>query len=287
MPKESISLVSEVSRRLVRVHAKEGQVVTKGTVLFELDTSILRAEKNKLTVQLELAKRTSSRQKELLAQSVASQADAELAQGEEDALRAEILRLDVEISKSTIRAPFDGVLGLRQVSEGAWVTPETPLITLQDTSELKVDFKVPERHASTITVGSEFTLRIDGAAAEIAGKVIATEPSVDLASRSLSVRGLISESEEVMSGAFAKIEIAVIDEATIMVPAIAVMPSVKGRSVFVVRDGKAKEVPVEVGVRTPDEVQILAGLEEGDLIIVSNLLRLKDGASVKVSSDGR
>ncbi len=283
VPKESIILVSEVARRLVRVHAKEGEPVTKGTVLFELDASTLVAQRRKVVVQLELAKRNSARQRELLAQMVATEADAEAAQAEAEALQAEVRRLDVEISKSTIRAPFDGVLGLRQVSEGAWVTPETPLITLQDISALKVDFQVPERHASAITVGSKFVVHVDGSAKEIPGEVIAAEPSVNVASRSLAVRGLIAGSTETIAGAFAKIDLVVVNESAILVPAIAVLPSVEGRSVFVLRDGKAKETSVEVGERTSSEVHVLSGLVEGEPLIVSNLQRLKDGAPVKVA----
>lgn len=282
MPKESVALVSEVSRRLVRIHAKEGERVEKGAVLFELDAQDARAEHKRLTIQLNLAKRTAERQTELLRESVGSAAEADQATTAVANLEATLHAVDVELNKSVIRAPFSGVLGLRQVSEGAWVTPNTPLITLEDTSELKVDFQIPERHARAVKPGGAFSLQIEGQPQALTGHVIATEPSIKSDSRSLSVRGLVAASDGLVPGMFAKVELPVQISDALLVPAIVVLPGVLGRSVFVEQDGKAKQISVELGPRTPDRIQVVSGLKAGDRVIVSNLLRLKDGAPVQV-----
>lgn len=284
VPQESVTLVSELSRRLKKVHAQEGTVVKKGEVLFELDSSDLVAERRRLTVQLSLAKRNAARQKELLRETVTSASEADAAETAEQEVLANQRILDVSIAKTLIRAPFDGLLGLRKVSEGAWVSPATPLITLQDVSALKIDFQVPERHASAIAVGGKFQLLVVGQSRPFEGHVIATEPSVNTESRSLSVRGLVQAAEGLVPGTFAKVELPLVLKNALLVPAIAIIPGVEGRGVYVARDGKAKLVPVVLGARGPQRVQVLSGVVPGDSVIVSNLLRLRDGLAVRVEN---
>jgi membrane fusion protein (multidrug efflux system) len=280
-PSETVTLVSELSRRLIKIHVEEGQQVAKGALLFELDTSDVAAERKRLEVQLELARKSAIRQRELVSARVGTEAEAEVAETKVAELLASRNMLDVTIAKSQIRAPFGGVLGLRKVSVGSWVTPSTPLITLSDVSQLKIDFRVPERHASAVRVGSTFQLRVDGNPGTFQGKVIATEASVDLDSRSLAVRGVV-EAQGLLPGAFAKVEIPVVVDKAILIPTLAVIPGVEGRGVYVARDGVAKFTQVELGERTASRVQVLSGLTVGDQLIVSNLLRVSDGAPLKV-----
>jgi membrane fusion protein (multidrug efflux system) len=282
VPQESVTLVSELSRRLTKIRAEEGTAVKKGDVLFELDSSDLAAERKRLTVQLSLAERNAARQKELLKESVTSLSEADAAQTAEQEILAEKQILEVSIAKTFIRAPFNGVLGLRQVSEGSWVSPATPLITIQDVSALKIDFQIPEKHASSIHKGGTFQVIVDGQAHPFVGEIVATEPSVNLESRSLSVRGVVRASEGLVPGTFAKVELPLVVKEALLVPAIAIIPGVEGRGVFVAREGKAHLVPVELGPRGPERVQVLSGLKSGDAVIVSNLLRLRDGVAIQV-----
>jgi membrane fusion protein (multidrug efflux system) len=237
-----------------------------------------------LQIELDLAKRMAKRQTELLAESATTAAEADQAESAVEALTAQIQGLDVELAKTTIRAPFSGVLGLRQVSEGAWVTPSTPLITIADTSALKIDFRVPERHAAQVQVGTEFDAHAEGTSTSFSGVVLATEPSIDETSRSLLVRGIVKTEGRIVPGTFAKVQLPVKDERAILLPPIAVIPGLSGVSVYVMRDGVAHLTPVEQGVRTKDAVQITSGLSPGDQVIVSNLLRLRDGARVQIAS---
>lgn len=282
VPAESIQIVAEISRRLVRISAEEGAQVKQGQVLFELDHADLDAELSQLTVSEELAKKTAARHAELLKEFATSQAEYDAAVSRVEELTAARHTLAVTRDKAVIRAPFSGVLGLRQVSQGAWVSPSTPLITLSAVKSLKVDFKVPERYAAYVSVGRVLELTIEGRPEKLHGKVSATEGSVDASSRSLAIRALIEDAKGVPPGSFAKIELPVQIEQALTVPAIVVIPGAAGSSVFVEREGRVRATPIEIGLRGPDWVLVESGLEPGDRVAQSNLLRLKDGASVEV-----
>jgi len=282
LPAEQIQIVAELSRRLVRISAAEGAQVKRGQVLFELDHADLDAQLAELTVSEELAKKTAARHAELLKEFATSQAEYDAALTRVEELGAARRTLAITRDKAVIRAPFDGALGLRQVSEGAWVNPSTPLITLSAVKSLKVDFKVPERYAAQIAVGRELEFEVDGRPEKLRGKVSATEGSVDASSRSLAVRALIEDAKGVQAGSFVKIELPVRIRQALTVPALVVIPGPTGQSVYVEQGGRVGLVKVELGLRGPDWVLVEAGLNPGDRVAVSNLLRLKDGAAVEV-----
>jgi membrane fusion protein (multidrug efflux system) len=279
--RESVELVSELSRRLIRVRAVEGASVTKGAVLFELDVADTRAELARLEVQTRVAQTTLDRQKKLMAEGISTAIELEAAQGRVDELHAERKLREVTLSKAQIRAPFSGTIGLRHVSEGAWVSPTTPLVTLQDTRTLKLDFTLPERYASLIKKDQSFRFNVEGRPTQETGIVRAFEPAIDTSSRSVIVRGEVSNVNDLLPGTFARVELPLRLEQTLLVPAIAVVPGSDARRVYVEQKGVARAVSVEVGARTNDRIQILKGLSPGDRVIVSNLLRLKDGARVR------
>lgn len=283
--RESVALVSELSRRLVKVHADEGMAVKKGDVLFELDATDLRAELAKADVQMRLARVTLDRTEKLGAEGLSNQQELDLARARLDELAAERQLLQVTLQKTLIRAPFSGELGLRRVSEGAWVSPSTLLATLQDTSSLKLDFTLPERYAGAVRRGGTFRFRVDGQSETFTGKITALEPSVDAATRSLLVRGVVDGPAALLPGSSASIEVPLRVEQALLVPAIAIIPGIEGRRVYVADAGRVRSVPVEIGFRAADRAQVLSGLAPGDRVITTNLLRLREGAAVKISSE--
>jgi len=283
LARESVELVSELNRRLVRVPAEEGQPVKKGELLFELDSADLVAQIAKLDVQTQLNRATLARSEKLVAEGVSATSELELAQANLDSLVAERRVLGVTLSKTQIRAPFAGVLGLRHVSLGAWVSPSTLLATLQDISSLKLDFTVPERYAGLLAVGAEFTFRVAGQGQPFSAKVSALAPVVDTKTRSILVRGVVEGQQGLFAGAFANVELPIRVEQALFVPAMAVIPGALGRQVFVVEGTRAKARSIEIGERTADQVQVLSGLAVGDRVIVSQLLRLQNGSDVRVS----
>ncbi|HET6585557.1 MAG TPA: efflux RND transporter periplasmic adaptor subunit [Nannocystaceae bacterium] len=278
---ESVELVSELTRRLVRIHADEGAHVEKGQVLFELDDDDLLARRGRLRSARGLAARTLERDDELVRTGIQSAEALDQSRTRVDDARAQADENEVALAKTRIRAPFTGTLGIRHVSEGAWVGPTVPLASLYDTTRLKLDFRVPERWAGTIAVGREFSFRVPGSPTVHKGEIAVVEPRNEPATRSLLERGVVDETEGLRPGQFATVSIQSAPVDAMFVPAFAVVPSERGHNVYVERDGVAHEVIIQLGQRTPERVEVLSGLQIGDRVIVTNLLRLREGAEVE------
>ncbi len=281
---ETVQVASELSRRLEKIHVNEGGEVAAGELLFKLDDSDLTAELGEIEVRLELARANKKRVDNLVTRSAISQQEIDISKSELNLLEAQRKTKAVQILKTEIRAPFAGRVGVRQVSEGALVTPTTPLITLQDVSRIKVDFPLPERYAGEIKSGQEFTFTVAGNARVFKGTVAVIEPAIDAATRSLLVRGVCAEPRGLLPGGFAEVTLVLDGEASgFMVPSQALVPSPRGQAVYVIADGKARLQTVEIGIRTDDRVQVLRGLNEGESVAITNLPRMRPGAEVSVT----
>jgi len=285
---ESVELAPEVSRRLVRVVAEDGARVKKNDILFELDATDLLAKQNELAVKRKLLAIQAGRAQKLHKEGISTEADEQQANSELELINAQLETLRVDISKTKIRAPFDGRLGIRKVSVGALVGPQTVLVSLEDDSRIKVDFTVPERFAALLKQGGRFSFQVEGSRETFEGTVRALEPKLDVATRSLLARGVADKVSPVMvTGASVAVEIAVGSDSTtaLFVPSEAVIPSVGGHGLYRFEDGVAKLTDVEIGLRTASDVQIKSGINEGDVVLVDNLLRLRPGAKVKLNAE--
>ncbi len=283
---ESVDLTAEVSRRLRRVHVKDGERVKKGQLLFELDGADLTARSIEVAVRQKSLSVVEERQRKLFAEGLLSKADYDKAKSELDLASAQLAVVSADFARTRILAPFDGRLGLLRVSEGAMVGPDKPLISLEDDSRVKIDFTVPERYAPHLKVGAPFTFVVEGGAA-LSGAVVAIEPKLDERTRSIRLRGVSEAIDKarptLFAGQYVSVELSIESEAeVIMIPAEVVVPSLGGHSVFVITDGTAKPRVVELGVRTETEVGISKGLEPGELVATTNLLKLRPGMKVKV-----
>lgn len=278
---ESVTLVSELSRRLNQIHVREGSAVAEGELLFKLDDSDLVAELQEINARLKLAQVNQSRADELLPRRAISQQEFDTSAGELSILKAQKATHEVLISKTEIRAPFAGSVGVRNISEGTFVSPATPLITLQDLSRIQVDFPLPERYASEVAIGQKFSFTIAGSGEILDGTVSVIQPAIDPTTRSLLVRGTCSQPQNLRPGAFAEISLTLDGTSNgFMIPSQAIVPSPRGHDVFIISHGKAKLQSVEIGRRTPDEVQVLRGLNEGDIIATTGLMRMRPGTPV-------
>jgi len=285
VPHEAATIVSESARRVRRVHFQEGALVARGQLLIELDDADLQADMLRLQGRKGLAEATEQRQRELLEQKLVSQQEYDRAQSELQAITGEIEVVKVALAKTEIRAPFAGRVGLRRVSEGAYISPHPLLTTLQDVSQLKVDFALPERYADEVRPGQPIRFRVEGRGEEFTARVLAVEPAIEATTRSLQVRGIVPNRGGVLTpGSSAAVEFDVRSGDGILVPQRALVPSIKGHSVFVLRDGHAATQEVQIGLRTADGVQILSGLQLGDTVLTSNLLRLRDGVPVALEN---
>lgn len=285
IPNETVNVVPETSGRLQHIDFVEGATVKAGDLIARLDDSQLQAQLGEFKSRRFLADSNFRRQQNLLRGQSASRQEFDQAQNELAVIDAQIKTLEVQIEKTNIRAPFAGVLGLRYASLGAWVTPQTILTTLQDLEKVKVDFTLPERYAADIKIGQPFTFSIAGRGEKFSGIIRAIEPQIDSSSRTLKVRGEADNRQHrLFPGSFAAVEVPLRGRNdAILIPAEAIIPSLRGHSVFVLSEGKAQPREIKIGARTPDKAQVLDGLKPGETLLVSNLLRLRPGVAVRLT----
>ncbi|MCW5906785.1 MAG: efflux RND transporter periplasmic adaptor subunit [Chitinophagales bacterium] len=281
---EEVNLQPEVAGRIIELNVSEGSVVAKGALLVKLFDADLQAQLKKLLLQKETAEKTETRLKQLLAANGIGQQEYDNALIQLNNIKADIEQTQAQISKTEIRAPFSGVVGLRYVSNGAYVTPSTLIATLQQIDVLKIDFTVPEKYASVLAKSDAVKFSVDGFDETFSGKVFAIEPRVDEATRTIRVRALVQNTKsKLYPGAFAKIELGLKKiENALMVPTQCVIPEARNKKVIVVKDGKATFAKVETGIRNESYIQITNGVEAGDTIVASALMSVKPDAGVKI-----
>lgn len=280
---EGVELSAESSGLITELNITEGARVSKGDLLVKINDTELQAELAAARIQLDLARLQSNRQQQLLSSRGASQEAYDLALNELRVRESAIALLEARIQKTEIRAPFDGTIGLRYVSPGAYLTPATRVATLQSTAALKIDFTVPERYMDRIAAGGEVSVRVAGLPGAFPGSIYAVEPRIDEATRTLRLRARAANpGNRVIPGAFATVEIALreIPDA-ILVPAGAIIPGLNEKSVFILEDGKAVQRKVETGLRLASDILILSGLNAGDVVITSGQLQLRPGMAVQ------
>ncbi len=282
IPGEQVDIFSEVSGRIERINFKEGQTVPKGAVLLQVDTDILKAQRGELTVNLKLAQKDEARKKTLLNGKGISLEEYEKAESQLENIKAQIDLINVQISKATVRAPFSGRIGLRQVSVGAFISPTTLISTLVQENPVKIEFSVAERYASNVKTGQTINFHTQSGTEKYTAKVYAFQPKVDEGTRMLKVRAEMKNNGKLIPGIFVAIDYDLgFEQNAFLVPAESVIPILNGQKVYVVRNGIVVEVPVEIGVRTADDVQIIGDLENGDKVLISGLLAVKAGVPVK------
>ena len=285
LPDEFVELHPEISGILTYLNVREGSWVSKGTVIARINNSDLVSQLNKLKVQLDLAKTTEQRYKKLLDINGINRADYDVAINQVNSLQADINAQQVYIGKSIVKAPFSGIVGLRQISQGAFVNNTTILATIQKVDKLKIDFSLPEVYAGTISRGKWVTVKInDDTLSQLKARVIATEPQANTTTRNIMVRALL-ENGKANPGSFVKVLIEnANNNKSVLVPTSAIIPEDLNKSLVTVKNGKAVYVKVETGSRTAASIAITKGIAEGDTIVVTGVLFTKPNAPVKVRS---
>lgn len=280
---ESVEIRSEISGRIVGVYFKEGDPVQAGALLVKIDDRELQSQLAKTVLSIDLAKEDEARKKKLL--------DAGgISREEYDASRNALLKLETDkqllttqIDKTRITAPFNGTIGLRNVSEGGYVSAATLIADLQQTVPVKVEFNVPEKYASAMRNGVQVTFTVEGSTQQYIASVYAKEPRIDLSTRTMKVRATAPNNDRTLiPGAFAKlmIDLGAIEQ-TIVVPSESLVPAISGQTVILVKEGKATVQPVKTGIRSSTGTQIVSGLQAGDTILTTGLLTVRPGMPVK------
>lgn len=286
LPNERIDVRTEIPGRVREIRFKEGGRVKKGELLVKIDDRELAAQLARVKSELAIAKKENERQTELYSQKVSSQREYDTAANNFGVAQAEFDLISVQINKTDIRAPFDGVVGLRNVSEGEYITPTTLITTLLEDHPVKVDFTVPERFASSIKRGDIVHFTVEGSSRQFDATVYALESIIDPETRSLGVRATSPNADlALVPGAFAEVQVLMPERVAVTVPSYALVPELRGQRVYLYRGGKASAVSVKTGLRTEDRVEITGGVASGDTLITSGILQLKPGAPVTITTE--
>lgn len=282
---EGTEIHPEVSGRIVALNVAEGKYVSRGTLLVKLYDGDLQAQLKKVQVQLSIAEKTEERQAQLLKIQGISQQDYDLSLLQVNNLKADINIIRTSISKTEIRAPFSGKLGLKNISPGAYVTPATIIAVINQVDQLKLDFTIPEKYTSQIKVGQIVHFSYEGSSAKFAAKVSATESSVAENTRSLLVRSIVQAKDAgLLPGAFAKVELDFDPNPNaILIPTQAILPQARGKKVIVYNGGVAKFVDVETSTRDSARIQVVKGLNAGDTIVLTGLLSIRPEGKLQIS----
>lgn len=284
MPDEEVDLSFEASGKIIDINFTEGSSVKKGQLLAKVNDSQLQAQLARLEAQMPLAEDRVFRQNALLQRDAVSKEAYEQVKTELATLHADIENVKASIAMTELRAPFDGVIGLRQVSTGAYASPTTVIAKLTKITPLKVEFAVPERYARQIRKGTNLTFKIEGKLEEFKAQVYATESSIDPETHTLTVRAIYpNHNGLLLPGRYADVSLKQeeISDA-IAIPSEAIVPEMGKNKVFVYRSGKAYPIDVEIGIRTEAEIQIVKGLSAGDTILTSGTLQLRTGMPVTI-----
>jgi len=283
---EFVQLKPEVSGRIVKLNINEGETVSEGTLLVKLNDDDLQAQLRKYQSQLDIAQRNLKRLKSLLDVNGLNQQEYDVADNQVKSLQADIDYTRAQIRKTEIRAPFNGLIGLRNVSPGAFVSAQDIMATLQQVSTLKIDFVLPEANTSLIKKGMTVKVQSDEGTGHYKAKVIAIEPQVNTGTRNIKIRAQIEDkSARLNPGAFVKVLVdAGKTNSAIMVPTNCIIPESRTKKVVVIKGGKAVFQVVEAGYRGDDKVEITKGLQVGDTIAVNGILFLKPDAPVAIRS---
>lgn len=282
---EVVELATESSGIIEDIFLDEGSRVEKGDLLLKINDSELQAERQRAQFRLNLADQREERQARLLERGGISQDDYDATLNEVNVLKSELRLIDAQIEKTELKAPFTGILGLKYASPGAYITPSSRIASLQEVNPVKIDFSVPERYISKIRAGISINFTVQGVDSTVVGEVYAVEPRVDTETRTLQIRALSENDGNLLyPGAFANIEL-ILDKINdaLMVPTIAIIPELNAQKVFVSNNGTVEQRMVSTGIRTSEKVQIIDGLEHGDVVLTTGLLQVRPGMEVSVT----
>jgi membrane fusion protein (multidrug efflux system) len=284
LPNESIDIHPEVNGRVTGIFFREGNQVRKGQLLLQLNDADIVAQIQKLRAQRSLQQTTQGRQEALLKIGGISRQEYDATTTDIKSLEADIAISQASLARLKIVAPFDGTIGLRNVSLGAIVSPATIVASLQQVSPLKMDFAIPDQYRSQLALNQTVHFTVDGSLDTMEGKIAAIDPGADAVTHTVRARAIVNNAAgKLVPGSFAHVTIPFgASGKTIMIPSQAVIPTTRDKKVAVVRNGKAELVTVVTGDRTADQVQILSGLNVGDTLMTTALMQVKPGLEVQV-----
>ncbi|MBL7717817.1 MAG: efflux RND transporter periplasmic adaptor subunit [Flavipsychrobacter sp.] len=285
LPNEELSILPEISGRVTGIFFTEGARVRKGQKLLQLYSADITAQIQKLKTQRELQVKIRDRQSELVNIGGISRQDYETTQTQIESIDADIAFQEAQLRKTSIIAPFDGVVGIRNISMGAVISPSTIVTKLQQVHTLRMEFMLPDRYKNKIAKGKQVLFTINGSLDTLTGAISTIEPGADVTTRNFKVQAVVPNTKnELVPGSFAHVVIPFNDNSeALLIPSQSVIPTTKEKKAAVVKNGKAQLVTVVLGTRTSDKVEVISGLSAGDTILTTGMMQVKPGMDVKVS----
>lgn len=284
LPFELTEIRPEISGRVVSLNFKEGSTVQQNTLLIKLFDGDLQAQLKKLEVQQQIADKTEERQRELLKINGISQQDYDLSLLQLNNIKADIELIKVNISKTEIKAPYAGRIGLRNISLGAFVTPSNIITSISQVNQKKISFSIPEKYSNQVTPGMKVNFSIEGKNQDYIATVIASESVIEAQTRNLKILATINDNRnELVPGTFAKVNLILGENTnTVSVPTQCIIPSARSKQVVLYKNGEPVFVNVTTGIRSVDNVQVTDGVQAGDTVVVTGLLFIRKDSKLKL-----
>ena len=282
-----VDITGELPKKITMVFFRDGSYVEAGQALYKLQDADIKARIRQLDADLNLASINEKRLNELLKTESIRREEYDVALARLESLQAAKELLQVELSKTIIKAPFSGIVGISKVFTGSFVTPGVPLVSLVEQQVMKIQFSISEKYLPVVKPGSKIYFSTELNSQMATAVVVSSDASLDVESRNIIVQAEFNNSgNKYKPGMSARVSFSTSgkDEKGIMLPTEALIPGGDGYSVFVVKSGVAKLTPVVIGNRNENEALIKSGLQSGDSVMISNTLRAADGAPVAVVS---
>jgi membrane fusion protein (multidrug efflux system) len=293
---QGVTVSTDLAGIVSEIAFESGTAVKKGELLVKLDTAQEEAQLRSSQARLELAKTNLGRTRELVAKKAVAQSELDTVESTLRQMEASVEEMKALAARKRIDAPFDGIVGIRQVNLGQYLQPGAPIVPLQSLDPIHVGFALPQQHLDTATSGKKLRLRADGVTgAEFEGEITAVDSKIDEATRNFTVQGTIKNAEQKLRpGMFVDVEVLLPpQEGVLAIPSSSIAYAPYGDSVYVVREGAGPDgMPgkivqqqfVKLGPKRGDQVSVLSGIKEGDEIVSSGVFRLRPGAPVQVNN---
>lgn len=282
---ESIALRSEISGKIEKIYFKEGQKVKKGDLILSINDDEIVAQVERLKYTQQLNEGIEYRQRQLLEKEAISREEYDIALTTLKTTGSDLKEREARLAKHKIHAPFDGIIGLRQVSEGSYISPSDLVANLYNIDPIKIEFSVPGKYTPLVDIGDKINFTVEASSSVFEGTIYAMEPKIDPQTRTLSIRAICNNDQEVLiPGQFANINyiLNVLPDA-LMVPSEAIIPELNSHKVFTYENGAVNQAKVDIGLRTDKEVQIVSGINPGDTIITTGILQIRQGMPVDIN----
>lgn len=282
---ESVALNSEISGKIQGIYFEEGQKVKKHDLLLTINDDEIYAQMERLKYTQKLNEDIEYRMRQLLEKEAISREEYEIALTTLNTTLSDIKEREARIAKHKIYAPFDGIIGLRQVSEGSYISPSDLVANIYNINPIKIEFSVPGKYTSLVNIGDSIKFMVESSKRLFTGIIYAVEPRIDPRTRTLQIRAICRNDKELLfPGQFASIDyiLDVLPNA-LMVPSESVIPELNSHKVYTFKNGLVSQEEVEIGLRTEDDVHITRGIQPGDTVITTGILQIRHGMPVNIT----